>query len=284
MFDHVLYCAECGAKMGKIKNIKENDKVWCGYGCPWKITSTKRLQAHGRERCIMKSISADKIDKEIFFKIAQVLSNPSRFAEQWLKDIDKVELKTAFENLSKQVAGKEKIIKSAYKDLAKITNQKLRVEFIKGAEKDANELDSLKKRLRKVEQDYNLFQNKIDRLAQFKKAMKNTVSAEQLKTRLATQKEFRRFLYDLPFKEKKRIIEAVIAPENGGGCHLRYQTVDDMASASDYETFRISKKLSIMPLTDLEPVIEIDFEMDLDKVQALITGLNRKKLLSNHAS
>jgi len=278
LVDHVLYCAECGAKMAKKKNVKkESGKIYVSYICEFKNMSAKKLKNFGRERCIMKSVSADKIDKEIFFKISQVLSNPSQFAEQWLKNIDKVEQKTKFENLSKQVAQKEKTIKRAYRDLAKITNRKLRDEFIKGAEKDANELDSLKKRLRKAEQDYNLYQTKFDRLAQFKKAMKKSVKAEQLKTRLATQEEFMQFLYDLPFKEKKRIVEAVIAPENWGRCHLRYQTPDDMTSYYD----RISKKLSTMPLIDLEPVIEMDFEMDLDKIEALITGLNRKNLLSN---
>ena len=108
--------------------------------------------------------------------------------------------------------------------------------------------------------------------------MKKSVKAEQLKTRLATQEEFMQFLYDLPFAEKKRIVEVVIAPENGGRCHLRYQTPNDSAGYFD----KISKKLSIMPLTDLEPVIEMDFEMDLDKIEALITGLNRKKILSNY--
>jgi site-specific DNA recombinase len=279
---HVLYCAECGAKMAKKKNVKkESGKIYVSYVCEFKKMSAKKLKNFGRERCIMRSVSADKIDKEIFFKISQVLSNPSRFAEQWLKDIDRVELKEKFENFSRQVAEKEKTIKNAYKDLAKITNRKLRDEFLKDADQDANELDKLKKRLRKAEQDYNLYQNKIDRLTQFKKAMNKSVKAHQLKPSLGTQKEFMQFLYDLPFKEKKRIVEAVIAPENGGRCHLRYQTVDDMASSFDYETFRISKKLSIMPLTDLEPVIEMDFEMDLNKIEALITGLNRKNLLSN---
>ena len=64
-----------------------------------------------------------------------------------------------------------------------------------------------------------------------------------------------KYLYRLPFAEKKRIIEAVIAPSNGGKVFLKY--------ADDNED---------------EFVLDMKFDIDIDRTESLISGLNRKDL------
>jgi site-specific DNA recombinase len=276
----VFYCGECNSKMLKVKTVKKSGNIWYGYNCPWKKISEKKLRTHGRKRCIIKGVTADKTDEQIFLQIAHVLSSPNRFAEQWFKDVDKIELKTRFENLSKQVVAKEKVIKRAYRDLSRITNRKLREEFIKGADKDADDLDSLKKKLRKAEREYNAYQNKVDRLAQFEKALESSDYWSISSVITPAKGKFLQFLHSLPFKEKKRIVEAVVSPENGGKCRLRYQTPSDYIDLHEFANF--SKEELNEPQTDRQPVIEMDFEMDLDKMETLITNLNKKKLLTNY--
>ena len=228
----------------------------------------------------MKSVPADKIDERIFFQIALVLSSPNSFAEQWFKDVDKIELKTRYENLSKQVLAKEKVIKRAYSDYSKFTDRKLREEFIRGLNKDADDLDSLKKKLRKAENEYNSYQNKTDRLAQFKKALESSDYWSKGDIITQAKNKLLQFLYSLPFKEKKRIVEAVVSPESGGKCRLRYQTPSDYIDEHEFANF--SKEELSEPQIDRQPVIYMDFDMDLDKIETLITNLNKKKLLINY--
>jgi site-specific DNA recombinase len=276
----VLYCGECGRKIAKKPKPRKSGGFYRMYACKCKILTKKQLRNLGRERCIMKSVPADKIDERIFFQIAFVLSSPNSFAEQWFKDVDKIELKTRYENLSKQVVAKEKVIKKAYRELSIITNRHFREEFIKGVDKDADDLDSLKKRRRKAEREYNSYQNKTDRLAKFKKALESSDYWSKGDIITQAKNKFLQFLYSLPFKEKKRIVEAVVSPENGGKCRLRYQTPSDYIDEHEFADF--SKEELSEPQTDRQPVIDMDFEMDLDKIETLITNLNKKKFLVNY--
>ena len=282
MAESVVYCGECGAKFMKKKYVNKSGYIWYGYYCPWKGISEKKLRIYGRKRCIMRSFKADTIDEIIFFEITHALSTPQDFAKHWFKDVDKNELKANFENLSKQVVAKEKIIKRAYQDLSKIKNHKLREEFIKGADKDADEFDSLKKKLRKAENEYNSYQNKTDRLAKFEKALKNSNYFTISDVVTPIKGELLHFLDNLPFNEKKRIVEAVIAPENGGKCKVRYQRGVDYMDFHEFADYSNEELNEPQMDRDREPVIEMHFEMDLDRVEALITNLDRKKLLNNH--
>jgi len=263
--------------MAKKKNVRSSG-TYVSYVCEFKKMSAKKLKNFGRERCIMRSVPADKIDKEVLLQIAYVLSDPFRFAEEWLKEVDRAEAKATFENLSKQVAEKEKAQDKNIADFSRFTDDEVRNKLADNIDKITDELKALKKRLKEAEFEYNSYQNKADRRAQYKNAMKKAANIwDKQEISSSTQGEFIKFIYDLPFKEKQRIIEAVIAPENGGRCFLRYQTPNDLV---DYPHI-IDKKLANKPLKDLKSVIDMDFKIDLDRIEALITGLNKKDLLSN---
>ena len=66
---------------------------------------------------------------------------------------------------------KKIVHKKNLQDLSRLTNRKSRDEFIENINKDADELNILKKRLKKVEREYFSYQNKKDRLTKLKKAV-----------------------------------------------------------------------------------------------------------------
>jgi len=96
-------------------------------------------------------------------------------------------------------------------------------------------------------------------MAEFERAM-NGRKAQQLRALSTTKTRIMQYLFELPFKEKKRITEAMIAPANGGKVLLRYGTKEEESEG--------------------ETVFEMIFDMDLNRIEALITGLNKKDLLN----
>ena len=79
-------------------------------------------------------------------------------------------------------------------------------------------------------------------------------------TLLTLQVVIKKYLYDFPFIEKKRIMEAVINPANGGKVLLRYGTKQE-----DREG---------------ETVLDMEFDLDIDRNESLINSLNKKDLLN----
>jgi len=88
----------------------------------------------------------------------------------------------------------------------------------------------------------------------------NMGRAQQMRAQLKTTAGAMQYLCELPFKEKKRIVEAVIAPANGGKVLLRYGTKEEDCEG--------------------EIVSDMEFDIVMDRNEALITGLNRKELFN----
>jgi len=87
----------------------------------------------------------------------------------------------------------------------------------------------------------------------------------------------------LPFKEKKRILEAVVSPATGGKITVRYGTEADYIG--EEESFRkISNEEAHKPRPDLDLFIEMQFDMDINRIEAVISSLNNKELLNKVGS
>ena len=114
------------------------------------------------------------------------------------------------------------------------------------------------KNLKEAEANLSFAQNKFDRLTEFEKAIKGG-KAKQIRTLSRTKAGIQQYLYGLSFAEKKRIMEAVINPANGGKVLLRFGTKQEDCEG--------------------EVVLDMNFDMDIDRNESLINSLNKNELL-----
>ena len=93
------------------------------------------------------------------------------------------------------------------------------------------------------------------------------------------RKKIEQFLYELPFEEKKRIIESIVSPEKGMGFLIRYPRISDSMSVHDFTDSNDNEiKNWEEPLSDEEPKVYHDFYFTIDKVKELINSLNKKPI------
>lgn len=276
MAENILYCGLCGKKMTKWIYRAKNGEVVFYYRCYWHKATNKELKVINKERCKLKPIKSDKIDEDIFFNVTEMITNPTKFAEQWLKDFDYEEAETQRNNLQNQVDYKEKKLSLAYglltdPDLTEKQRKDFRVKMLL----DEKEHKDLVSKLKKVQHGLDQHTNKVDRLKQFQMAYKK--SDKSLKVKWKTQAQFLTFLHQLPFKEKKRITESVISPETDGKCLICHPVPGDILAGDELQ--EIPKDDRTKPDLSLDPYVVMDFDLDLDKVEALISGLNKTNLL-----
>jgi hypothetical protein len=136
-----------------------------------------------------------------------------------------------------------------------------------------DELKDIQRELKQRLEEYNLIRHKTDKLAEFERAMKSLDGRKRFSLHFKTEALLASFLSNLPFAEKKRILEAVISPETGGKALLRYPCPFDLLDGEELR--EIPKAQWHRPLTEHEPYVELVFELDLNRLEALITGLNK---------
>jgi site-specific DNA recombinase len=281
MAENVLFCGECGGKMRKrLKNDtnKKNGKVRFYYVCYWKGCSAKELKIKGRDRCTLKSVDANQIDNTIFNDIVHVLSSPREFAEDWLKDVNFEEIEAKIKKFQCLVKDKERKLELAY-DLITGTSDPKTIEKYKEKKKiDELELSSIRTDLKRVENERKLIHNKVNTLNEFNKALQNTNYWNSSDVLTPAKNKFIKFINNLPFKEKKRILEAVIAPENRGRCIIRYERPADLIDESEFNNY--SEEELTQPLVNRKPFIYEDFDIDLNRIKKIISGLDRDELFS----
>jgi hypothetical protein len=79
-------------------------------------------------------------------------------------------------------------------------------------------------------------------------------------------------LSDLPFFDKSRLVEFVICPESDGKVFVRY-----LRSNGFFDTGGTNQ-----PITDQDPIADLRFDLGIDKVENIISGLSKQSLsLSN---
>lgn len=276
MAENVLFCGYCGSKINKKKTPINN----LHYCCYWWETSQKELTIHNRKKCLLRHIDANKVDEQIFNEVVRILSNPSEFAESWYRDQNADELKIKVERLRKQDTELRIKLREGYKLITRAQTTDIRKMYEEMQVKVEAEYAENLNNLKNAEIELNFVQNKIDQLAAFEKAYAPSNKRAMMKQYFASLKQFTEFLYDLPFKEKKRLVEAVVSVETGGKCLLRYVTLFDIVD----DISNIPEEQLHEPLLDKDPIIECLFNIDLNRIEALISGLNRCELLCSVAS
>lgn len=255
MAENFLFCGYCGSRLKKRITYKDN----FFYCCYWWETSAKMLLLNKHQKCILKPIDADTVDSDIFDMIVKILSSPSTYAKNWLKNVDVEGLKKSVEVMRNKDEKVKAKLQEGFKRIIDTDDSKLKEIYELEIKKKEDEFKANQKSLKEAEANLYFAQNKHDRLAEFEKAIKGG-TAKQLRATLSTRLDIEKYLYDLPWSEKKRITEAVINPPNGGKVLLRYGTKQE-----DREG---------------EVVIDMKLDIDLDRNESLINSLNKNELLS----
>jgi site-specific DNA recombinase len=274
---NLLYCGQCGSRMVRIH--RPNGGYY--YQCYWNTATRKVRHLYHRAKCSFKT-DADYIDNDVLLDVIEFLSNPGGFAKEWLKDLNIEEIKARCDKLRAANETEKWTLSKLYERLGTVDkdNAEILETKIKEHETKHSEIAS---ELRKAEADYDLVQHKHDRLAEFEricakgnyptKGYAPTDQAEFEYTR-----RIREHMHSLPFEEKKRLVEAVISPETGGRVTARYfipmldgDCVRGLSKEEENELWK--------PLESEPPIVEIEFNADINKIENAISGLNRGGLL-----
>ncbi len=271
MAENILFCGYCGAKIKK--RINQINKFH--YCCYWWETSEKDRAIQGRKKCLLNYVNADRVDAQIFEEVVKILSDPSQFAKSWYRDQSAEELKLKVERLRKRENELKTRLRDGYQLITRTVNAKIKTMYETMQSQDEAEYAENVTKLKNAEYELNFLQNKIDRFAEFEKAFAPSNKKSMIKKYFVTLQQFREFLYNLPFREKKRLIEAVVSVETGGKCLLRHVTLFDFVD----DIGNVPEKQLHEPLIDKYPIIECIFNIDLNRIESLISGLNRSELL-----
>jgi site-specific DNA recombinase len=279
LLDGLLYCDECGGRMRKKLKMDRKGKVRLYYSCYWQFCSKHELEIAGKEKCIMTSAHADKIDKAFFNQVINLLSDPDKYAETWFKDMDSAALLEKLKNLHTRDKELVSQLKTGFK-LMSTQKTGLKGIYLEEYQKWQAEWEATQPEIKKTRADLDMIKNKVDRYKQFKEAMESGGIRDKFRKRFATQIDFSRFMTNLPFSEKRRIVEALIAPEKGGKAMVAYLRPIDIGEGLENMTPEQMKQ----PITDRPPMVFAEFEMNLDKIEAVIASLDRTSLLKQSNS
>jgi len=268
---NAIRCGECGGKMrARVTKKNQGRYTYLSYACYWKIASQKELANCGKKRCILKEVKSDSIDETVWRNVVDAITDPARFAKDWLKDVDIEEAKAKFERLTAKAKELERRLEAGFNHIRQTTDSHLVELYQRQQAKDEKEFREVQLSLGKAKAEYDLVKNKVDRLKEFENAYKNADFHQRQRLNLQTKGKLFKFLYDLPFNEKRRIVEAVVSPETGGHVEVRYLMPMDVL---DYDV--IPEKGHYRPLMDEKPVVEMHFQADLNKIEALIGSLGK---------
>ena len=250
--DSVLYCKHCGAKVRKQFTPNANFH----YCCYWYSASPKELKMMNRKKCKLHYHDAEKIDFRILDAISELMSSPNQFAKDWFKQSDIEELKEKVENLKNRNLEMRDALSKAFSHFNSVRDPELKRVYKDDIDKMEKDFLENKKNLQSFEMELKATNYKNDRLKEFKKRMKGGLR-QQASTYFKIKNEFENFIFLLPFREKKRIIEAIISPENNGKIYL----MNDPEDSSHFE-------------------LDFDFKLDIDKIERIISSLNKNELLN----
>ena len=78
--------------------------------------------------------------------------------------------------------------------------------------------------------------------------------------------ELSSILFGLPFSDKKRLVESVLSPESGGKVFVPYLRSNDFLETEG----------SDKPITDQDPIADLVFDLDIDRVENIISGISKQ--------
>ncbi len=259
-------------------------KVRHYYTCYWKCCSKQDLINAGKDRCTLTSVDAEHVDAILWGHIVRILSNPAEYAEQWFSDKDVGLLKAKIAKLQADEKTARDRAVAAFKNLA--TPCDIEPELIEAFRAECDKFQArykeIKDQRQRAERELASIDNKINVLASYRQAIQ--AQAENDNAWVGDEvrgywDQIHAFLNNLPFAEKKRIVDAVVAPHDGGKVTIRYQRPRDYIDFATNEADGLDETDLNEPQERLPKYIDTTFEVDLERVLAVISGLNKNNFL-----
>jgi site-specific DNA recombinase len=282
LLDGFIYCGECGSRMRKrvkMETDRRNGKTRLYYVCYWRGSTAKEKEIAGRtSSCNLKAVNADVVDEQLFDQIVDMLTGPDKYVEAWMKDLNADELSEKVCVLEKKEKELHNKLVQGFQFIASQPNPEVKKIYTEELKKWQHDWESILPELQHAQADFEIVKNKVDRYQQFKEAIRNAPLGSRLALKFKTKAEFQKHMLALPFPEKRRIVEAIVSPENGGKCSVGYVRPVDFL---DYEELKsLSADERRKPLDDKSTYVNGNFSIDLSKIEAIINGLDREDILS----
>jgi len=276
MLDGFVKCGECGSKIIKRMKVEKNGKRRFYYCCYWVTAGNQQRAISGRKPCHLKSSDADKVDSVVFSQIMEILTRPDEFAQTWLKDLNLDELEKKVGQLTRREKELSQQIMEGFRYIKSTSNPVLKEKYVAKQKEDEALWQTIRDELEKTKNEYDLAINKKDRFDQFAQGLNKKGIEGHIKSVFETKALFKGFLHSLPFAEKKRIVEAVVCPENGGHFEISYIRPVDFLGPEEMEG--MTEAEMIKPLKDRDLAIIGKFTIDLNRIEKIILSLDRSIL------
>jgi site-specific DNA recombinase len=245
-----LVCGMCGAKIRAFTATKNfNDKVYYDtyYRCYWSKASQKELTTMNRNRCSMR-VRSEILDNIALALIMEYLDSMIVLAREKVNDLNYEKVADNIRDI-KTYYNRQNVIRVRRRYEGKMENQL--------DDEERNEYITLR-----LEYKY-IRNNKVQRT-------KTEVNLHDLH---GLTGEILDRISAMSFEQKRSILESIIAPQARGKCVLKWN------AASDSFNQRISTEEN-NDNPQLHPssntlIVEISFEHNPERLQALILGLNK---------
>ena len=270
LFSDLLYCGECGAKMSKAVKREKDGTERLYYRCFW--TAANKFT---NRTCILHSSNANEVDRQLYKQLVDLLVEPKSLIHTWFADVDFEKLKEKVALLEEKDRLLQKKIMDGFTLITGTDNQKMQNLYRDAQKKLEAEFEKTQLDLTNAKRELENAAAKNQRYESFKKAL--TTPPNGLMGKLKIEGTLRQFLENLPFAEKKRLIEAVVSPEQGGKCFLKYVRPTDYLSEEELKAVPKSKWNE--PQKDRPPYAYADFLADFDTIETVVNSLNRDGLL-----
>jgi hypothetical protein len=273
LFDGFVYCRECGRRMQKrVIFDKGSKRPRLVYKCFWHDCAEEELKHSNKERCGMKATDADNADALVFNQITEMLTRPRDFAEIWLKRLDVQELERKVAELGQREKELERQLKEGFAFIRSTTSKAEREVYEKEPGMTRALWVEVRRELEKAYKEFDLASNKAKRFEEFERMLKEMGMGSRFKARAMLKAA----LENLSFTEKRRVVEAVVSPEQGGKVEIGYIRPADFLDGEELGEMPVEEREK--PLKDRSHYVVGDFSMDVNKLQAVLTGLNNTSL------
>jgi len=279
LLDGFIYCGECGSKMRKRIKRESDGKKRCYYTCYWRKTNKKELALAGRTSpCNLKSVNADLVDEQILLRLADMLTTPDKYIAEWLRDQNADELANKVDNLTKKEKQLRQKLAKGFQWISSETDPSVKDIYVKEQRKVQQEWKTTKSDLRHTLIEFEFVRDKLNRYEQFTQTIEKSTKNKHRGSKFKIKSELQSYIFNLPFLEKKRLVEAIVSPENGGRCTVAYIRPIDFLDVEERKD--LSSEELRMPLEDRDPCIYGTFNIDLGKIEDVIKSFNRELVLN----
>ena len=271
---HLTGNSGCKAKMSKQST---GTRKYIYYACPWRRANEKQLKVKNQERCTLPFLNSDKVDAQIFSQVANLITNPKHYAAEWVRNKPIEELTEKVNSLSiKQQLLRNKLAKAIQIEV-NTDDPELEKIYKKEREKLESEHQVVNRNLISSQNELLFHTDKLQKLDQFQK-----IFTYKRGNAMIMKIALKRALNNLPFEDKKKLVEAVISPETGGCVYVRELNEHDIGPSENYddesqqEYKKDEKTLENHDnLHEKNFVLELDFTLETQRVIEIIRSMTK---------